>query len=251
MSEPQHDAFYVGYLPLPKSLQPFVKLLIAAGIIAAIAVAVLLAQAQGNPGPGQWNTDKVYEIEGHLTVAPYPIVHIKDPASELGTRAVLLVSSSKFGVEDRTKALHGKRVRAQGEFITRQGRGMFALLDDEGAVQVVGADSQAPTTTALGEHTLLGEICDSKCFLGVMKPGSGKTHRACAVRCIASGIPPIFVTRDANNEPTVYLLVDDKHQAINEAVLPFVAEPVQLQGALERQGDLLVYVVDPSTIARQ
>ena len=134
---------------------------------------------------------------------------------------------------------------------TEDGRGMFALLDDQGAVQVVGADSQAPTTTPLGEHTLLGEICDSKCFLGVMKPGSGKTHRACAVRCIASGIPPIFVTRDANNEPTVYLLVDDKHQAINEAVLPFVAEPVQLKGALERQGDLLVYVVDPSTIARQ
>ena len=66
-----------------------------------------------------------------------------------------------------------------------------------------------------------------------------------------SGIQPIFVTRDANNEPTVYPLVDDKHQAINEAVLPFVAEPVQLKGALERQGDLLVYVVDPSTIARQ
>ena len=31
------------------------------------------------------------------------------------------------------------------------------------------------------------------CFLGVMKPGRSKPHRACAVRCISGGIPPFKV----------------------------------------------------------
>ncbi|MGK0201174.1 MAG: hypothetical protein ACI9S9_000232 [Planctomycetota bacterium] len=250
-SNAKSDAFYVGYLPLPKALAPVVKAIIGLGIAAAIVFAFVLSSAQKDPGPGLWDTSKIYEIEGHLTVSPYPIIHVPDEASPTKTRAVLLVSGSKFGVEDRTKAMHGKRVRAKGEFITHQGRGMFALLDDEDALAVVSDDSTAPQTKELGEHTMVGEICDSKCFLGVMKPGSGKTHRSCAVRCISGGIPPIFVTRDANNEPTVYLMVDHDHHAINEAVLPFVAEPVEAQGSLEMQGDLLVYVVNPNKIARK
>ena len=251
MSETRNDPFYVGYLPLPGTLAPVVKTVIGLGFVAAIAFAFVLAAAQSDPGPGVWDTSKIYEIEGHLTVAPYPILHVPDAASPSKTRAVLLVSGLKFGVEDRTKSMAGKRVRAKGEFITHQGRGMFALLDDDDAIAVVADDSRAPPTKQLGEHTMVGEICDSKCFLGVMKPGSGKTHRGCAVRCISGGIPPIFVTRDANHEPTVYLMVDHEHQAINKAVLPFVAEPVAAQGSLEMQGDLLVYVVNPSKITRQ
>jgi hypothetical protein len=251
MSKSANDPFYVGYLPLPKSLAPVVKAFVALGVVAALVFAFVVSTAQGDPGTGHWDTSKVYEIEGHLTVSPYPIIHVPDAASPTNTRAVLLVSGLKFGVEDRTKAMHGKRVRAKGEFITHQGRGMFALLDDEDAITVVSDDSTAPATKEFGEHTMVGEICDSKCFLGVMKPGSGKTHRGCAVRCISGGIPPIFVTRDANNDATVYLMVDNEHNAINKAVLPFVAEPVEAQGRLEMQGDLLVYVVDPTKITRK
>ena len=251
MPETTNDPFYVGYLPLPKSLVPVIKAFLGLGVVAALVFAFVLSAAQSDQGTGLWDTSKVYQIEGHLTVSPYPILHVPDAASPTSTRAVLLVSGSKFGVEDRTKSMHGKRVRAKGEFITHQGRGVFALLDDEDAVTVVSGDSTTPPTQRLGEHTMVGEICDSKCFLGVMKPGSGKTHRGCAVRCISGGIPPIFVTRDANNEPTVYLMVDNEHNAINEAVLPFVAEPVEAQGSLEMQGDLLVYVVDPGKITRK
>jgi hypothetical protein len=34
-----------------------------------------------------------------------------------------------------------------------------------------------------GPVELTGEIVDSKCFLGVMVPGSGKTHKECASLC--------------------------------------------------------------------
>lgn len=53
---------------------------------------------------------------------------------------------------------------------------------------------------SLGEFTLQGEIVDSKCYLGVMRPGNTKTHRACAVRCIAGGVPPVLLVRDAQGD---------------------------------------------------
>ena len=41
-----------------------------------------------------------------------------------------------------------------------------------------------------GPVTVSGEIVDSKCFLGVMVPGAGKTHKECASLCLRGGIPP-------------------------------------------------------------
>jgi len=52
-----------------------------------------------------------------------------------------------------------------------------------------GDDSPLPSTS-LGTQTLVGEIVDSKCFLGVMNPGQLTTHRACAIRCISGGVRP-------------------------------------------------------------
>jgi hypothetical protein len=37
---------------------------------------------------------------------------------------------------------------------------------------------------------LTGEIVDSKCFLRVIAPGSGKTHKECASLRLRGGIPP-------------------------------------------------------------
>src|SRR5690349_19376703 len=54
--------------------------------------------------------------------------------------------------------------------------------------------------------SLRGEIVDSKCFLGAMRPGNGKTHKACAMLCIAGGVPPMFVTRDSAGREEYYLL---------------------------------------------
>ena len=250
MSETK-DPFYVGYLPLPTTLKSMVRVFIAAGVFGAIAMAFVIAPQQQDPGTGQWDTSTTFAIEGHLSVKPYPIVYVDDPKSTFASRAVILVSGMKFGAAEQTAAFDGKRVRAKGHFITRQGRGVFELSGDEDAVVVLSDESTEPRVESLGEHELVGEITDSKCFLGVMKPGFGKTHRACAVRCISGGIPPIFVTRDEAGKATIYLLTDGERGAINEAVLPYVSEPVEVRGRLERHGDLLVYAIDPDRIARQ
>jgi len=245
------DPFYVGYLPLPANLRFFVKAIIGASVLGAIVLAFVIAPRQQNPGSGGLDASKIVAIDGHLSIEPYPIVYVEDPESSAGVRAVLLVSSFKFGAWDRVADLRGKRIRAQGQFISREGRVMFQLIDGEDAVMVLNDQSTPPTIEFLGNHTLVGEITDAKCFLGVMKPGFGKTHRACAVRCISGGIPPVFVTRDAEGKATVYLLTDVDHEAINDDVLSYISEPVELAGRLERHGDLLVYAIDPSKIVRR
>ena len=61
----------------------------------------------------------------------------------------------------------------------------------------------------------------------------------------------MFVTRDKAGNGTCYLMTDTLQGAVNEAVLPFVSEPVELRGQLERRGDLLVYAIDPRAIVRK
>ena len=103
----------------------------------------------------------------------------------------------------------------------------------------------------LGTVTLRGEIVDSKCYAGRMRPGVGHGHRACAQLCILGGIPPVLVTVGADGHETHYVLASTQGERVNEAVAPFAAEPVEVRGRLERRGDLQVLHIDPTEIRRR
>jgi len=98
--------------------------------------------------------------------------------------------------------------------------------------------------------TLTGEIVDTKCHFGVMQPGSGKVHRACAARCIAGGIPPGLLVRDADGSIRTVLLAGADGRELHGEVLPYVAEPVRIRGTLVHSAGLLVLRADPSDITR-
>ena len=83
-----------------------------------------------------------------------------------------------------------------------------------------------------------------------MKPGDGRTHRACAQFCIAGGIPPVLVSRDRAGVERRYVLTSRDGGPINDAVLPYVAEAVELDGRLETAGGLSLLRIDPSRIRR-
>ena len=102
----------------------------------------------------------------------------------------------------------------------------------------------------LGRQTLVGEIVDSKCWLGVMNPGALTPHRACAIRCISGGVPPVLLVRQKSGPPVYLLLVSASGKPVNKEVLALVAEPVAITGEVERQGDLLILRADPSTYRR-
>jgi hypothetical protein len=101
-----------------------------------------------------------------------------------------------------------------------------------------------------GRTTLEGEIVDSKCWLGVMRPGDGKVHKACASLCIRGGIPPMFVTR-TEGAPGISLMTTFDGKAIPpESILEYVADPVRLTGLIEKRGDVYIFKADLSTLAR-
>jgi hypothetical protein len=244
------DPFYVGYLPLPKSLKRFVMLFAGIWILGMVGFAALLASNQQDPGSGVSDTSTTRLVEGYLTVDPYPLLHVSDPDSPSGTRSILLVSAFKFGASKRVAEFVGQNVEVTGHFIRRKGRAAFELVNEE-AIRHTDNQQTAFRITAMGDVSLVGEITDSKCFLGVMKPGFGKTHRACAVRCIAGGIPPILVTRDQSGKATVFLLTDSRGGPVNELVLPYVAESVEIKGSLEVRGDMPVIKIDADGILRK
>ena len=102
----------------------------------------------------------------------------------------------------------------------------------------------------MGRFTLRGEIVDSKCFLGVRKPGHLKPHKACAIRCIRGGITPVLCVRDAAGRALYLMLAGPDGRAINREVLPYVAEPVEVAGEVVRADSLLILKTDPATIRR-
>jgi len=126
-------------------------------------------------------------------------------------------------------------VRVTGWRLARDGREILELSPEASAIATIPGDPHpALGSTArreVGEVVLRGEIVDYKCFLGAMKPGDGKTHKACATLCISNGIPPVLVSR--KGDALEYTLLSDRtDRSAAESVLPFVGEPVRVRGGL-------------------
>ena len=84
-----------------------------------------------------------------------------------------------------------------------------------------------------------------------MKPGEGKPHRDCAIRCILGGISPMLAVKNEKGEINYYLLASDDGGSINEAVQDFVAEPVQMKARLVQNDDWVVaYISTKENIKR-
>jgi hypothetical protein len=102
----------------------------------------------------------------------------------------------------------------------------------------------------LGTNTLRGEIVDPKCYLGVMQPGDGKTHKVCATLCIKGGIPPMLLVRDKAGNTAAYLLTNAKGKAFPESHYEYIADPIEVTGQVLRDGDLLILRADLDSIRR-
>ena len=241
----RHDEFYVGYLLVPAGVKRFVVIIAALLILAGVTAAVLVASQQRSPGTGQWAFGQVSEYHGVIVERPYAML-----IDDAGVTH-LLVGEGKAGVVERVKGLDGRAVTLRATPLDRSGRHMLELASAEDAVEPTDATRDAtPVEHKLGEVMLAGEIIDPKCYLGAMKPGGGKTHKACAALCLTGGIPPMFVTRSSGGGETFYLLTDADGGPVLDAVLPFVGEPVRLRGEVGRLGDLFILRLANGTIER-
>jgi hypothetical protein len=261
-----NDEFYIGWeAKAAPGIGKAVRKAVLLVLLLALLVPVLLAVSQRMIGQSvfEWGNHKTFT--GILQVQPYP--HLLVPRPGTGQFHTLqsvelrpavfstyyLVAPWKFGLNrEALAAFDGKSVSLQGTLIYRGNQTMIETKPEWIAVSTNDqrrARSDAPYQS-LGKQTLIGEIVDSKCFLGVMNPGQLTPHRACAIRCISGGVPPVLLVRQKNGPAIYLLLVSAEGKPVNKQVLDLVAEPVEITGEVERQGDLLILRADPATYRR-
>ena len=253
MTAPDKDkTFFIGWADTPAADRRFF-LRAGLGLTAASgALGLGLAALQRAPGPGRWNPDAVREWRGVVTAEPYAMLR----TSDFGTvpRTALLSCLGKCGVATRIGALAGQAVVVKGSLIQRGVHTMIAVDEDgdwirRDAGAMVNPSLLFPAAVPQGEVSLVGEILDSKCWFGAMRPSEGKVHKACAALCIRGGIPPAFFTRGPGNQAALMIMTSEG-RAHGPDLLPFVADAVRVTGRVLRIGDLLVLDTPVSRIQR-
>jgi len=253
------DDFFVGYLPVPLGLARFARGVAAVALVGLAAVGGVLASVQRPLGQGQFAWDRETEFRGRLQTSPVPGLWIAVQGGAAGTPFTgafsPLVGEGKHGPPAQLLAAGDREIALLGHRIERYGKQLIEVTGETAAARAMAKErgTAPPAPVALGRQRLRGEIVDSKCWFGVMKPGQGKAHRDCAVRCISGGAPPAFLVRSAgaDGERTlILLLVGADGGAIAKRILDLVAEPVEIEGEVSRLGDQLVLATDPATIRR-
>jgi len=271
----ERDDFYIGYAhEAPRSLGERTRFVALCLLTAAAFAGLILTCSQYEYDHGIFEYGVERDFVGRVELTPFPILVVtragaegeRDPARPATTKEVarpvadaavasnefsryLLVAPGKFGAHELFASRNGKSVRFRGSLAYREGRTLVEVVPGSIA-ELPASATHLDERIPLGTVTLVGEIVDSKCYLGVMNPGRAKPHRACAVRCLSGGIPPLFIARDNEGRAAQMLLVGSDGRALNREILDFVAEPVKITGALTRTGDLLILRAEPGSIER-
>ena len=258
----EKDPFYVGYQSMPKAHRRLFRKIVPFLLVVFIILGVLLVVFQETPGKGEgWDPTggSARLWQGMVYSEPYGLFRFRDVDGKIKT--ALLTSMVKTGVAERLRDLHGRFVQIKGVLIRREERFVLSVLNDKDAIVALSEQPQddfffPQASLPIQKNVKLeGEIIDPKCYIGAMKPGEGKTHKACAVLCLKGGIAPMFVIRNVELGEILYLLTDERGKALygdtlENFVLPFVGDSVSLIGHVEQKKDLLVLKIKPDSIRR-
>jgi hypothetical protein len=200
--------------------------------------AVLLAIALPYFGEGEFQYGQPRNFTGTIRcdVAPRLIAVEAD---------YLLVGVGKHGVPVEICGADGREVSVRGTLIQRDGRRLVEVA------QLLEARGAAPLMQArvpLGRFTLTGEIVDSKCYFGVMNPGEGRLHRACAELCLRGGVPAVLVARDRAGNHVHLLIENGRDGRIDDALIAWIGSSIELSGEVSRSERWLTIKPEIATI---
>ena len=236
---PDEKDFFIGWGETPSVDRRFLMGAIPAVVAASGGTGWLVAKELDDPGAGSWQTGATHIVEGVLVKDPYPMIRSRLPDGSI--RTTLVVAEAKCTTSLDLAAADGGLYRASGVLIERKGRQMLEvpLMLDKWLEPLSDASvpDVAVTEEIVAENiTLPGMIMDTKCFFGVMRPGRGRTHKACAALCIRGGIPPSFWARTRSGREAVLLMTDRDGGPLGDDILPLVAEAVEATGNIVRVG---------------
>lgn len=246
MNGDRHNDLYVGYVDeTPPGIRRFVRRLAVGLVVLAAAVGLGLALLLERFDEGVFEYGTVRDYSGELVVDPHPrLITAEGPAE-----GYLLVGVGKHGLEvDAAPGLPwqsgtSRKIDLEGTLIRNPEAAMLEVhsfeLSEQGGE---GGAAEAPHSRG-DAQTLTGEIVDTKCYLGAMKPGRGKPHRDCASLCIRGGVPAALLVRMKGGERQLVHLMHSSGQPVGLAVLDWVGQPVEVTGLLQRDDDRLFLVI--------
>lgn len=250
MWKPEEDEFFIGYAPpMPPRLARFVcRVVLGIGCF-IVVLAVTLAAGHVRLEGGTFEFGHPMTFSGTIVEHPYPGLRLDGVDLNVEPWA-LLVAPGKHGADALVSGLEGRHVTFTGTRIQRGGHMMIEVEPASLSSQVSFAASVDAAAlleqSDKGAVELTGEIVDSKCFLGVMVPGSGKTHKECAALCLRGGIPPALYVQDRAGHSSLLLLVGPAGESIGARALQVAGEAIFLTGSVERRGGWLVLRTDPT-----
>lgn len=240
------DELFVGYnWPMPPTSARFVARASVALATVGVAAAVFLAAGHVRLQGGHFEFGRLRTVAGVVIEKPYPMLRPND-SEDAATPWPLLVAPGKHGAGAIVSGLEGRAVELAGTRVSRGAHGMLEV--QPGSVTPMREMMEAenlPGVDAGERVTLRGEIVDSKCFLGVMVPGAGKTHRECASLCLRGSIPPALFVRDGSGNESLWLLVDLTGKPVSDRARALVGEPVEMTGITAQQGGWMLLRTDP------
>lgn len=262
-----NNEFYIGWLPkapagFSKHLRKVLLFLVPVVIITGIALALL----QKKFDTGNFEFGKLTEIKGTYFNNPIPMIKVvtgKDTWGNASYISIPLVGYGKHGAggiisgieKEKNISLDQKEVILKGTLLYNDGKTFMQVSRADDPVVSVSEKNIAaellPVEKNIGSTRVKGEIIDPKCYFGVMKPGEGKVHRDCAIRCILGGIPPIMRVKNKQGENNYYIIVGKNGKKMNEDVRDYVGEPVEIEAQLVQHDDwVIMYVKDMKSCSR-
>ena len=250
---PSEKPFFIGYIDNPpKGIQTFILPVFALFIVGAVFFSLLLSGSQTDPGPagfkrgvGQLRTSGIVELH------PYPVLRI--PAGKNGepARTLMMSGPGKRGVFQWGEKLQGKYADARGAVLARGDIEMLQVGNRNGlklSKKEVPANFTPAPPKPLGKWRITGEICDGKCVAGVMRPGRGIAHKACANLCVIGGIPAVFVSSGPVNGSTFFLLTDADGNPLGDELYDLMALYIEAEGHVEQLDDLMVFKMELDSV---
>lgn len=235
--------FYVGWQDgVPIKTRSFLKKMVIATFIIVPILAIVAVASQRQFNDHKFELGKVKEFSGIYYDKPLPMLKVETGDLPEGTNEyALLVGFGKFGAEgiiEKIKEKHGEidgeRVQLRGTLIYGADKAMIELTEREGSLQKV---LERPHMTHKPDRvsnpiSLTGEVLDSKCYLGAMKPGEGKIHRSCAALCLSGGVPALFKMINEEGKADYYVLLGSDGKSINQHLIPYVSKNISIMGQM-------------------
>lgn len=235
----EENDFFIGWsADVPNKDRRFML----AGGLALIAGGAAIGAGIGANAPsigdGVWDMGATVSLQGLLTATPYPALRTRDLDGSV--RTVFLATSGK-ATPHIDRGMADTVVSIVGTLLRRGDNAMIAVSRiGPSSANVEPAAFAAPAAIDHGPVMLVGEILDAKCWFGAMRPGYGKTHKSCAALCARGGLPLAFCQLGACGDGvSAPLFLDPDGQAFGRTILPFIADPVSVQGRMLKVGDVM------------